>query len=160
MASIESNESEAAPKPSGWPMRIGLLLALIGGGAGFYAVYAGLLFDPAEKPTETPTTELAAPTTMFVALDPMTISLGPMSTNRHLRFTAHLEVEKFHLEEVERIRPRIMDVLNTYLRAIETNDFAETSTMIRIRAQLLRRLQIVAGEGRIRDLLIVEFVLN
>jgi flagellar FliL protein len=29
-----------------------------------------------------------------------------------------------------------------------------------LRAQMLRRVQIVAGEGRIRDLLIMEFVLS
>jgi flagellar FliL protein len=29
-----------------------------------------------------------------------------------------------------------------------------------MRAQLLRRIQIVTGEGRVRDLLVTEFVLN
>jgi len=31
---------------------------------------------------------------------------------------------------------------------------------VRIRAHLLRRIQIVTGEGRVRDLLVTEFVLN
>jgi flagellar FliL protein len=32
--------------------------------------------------------------------------------------------------------------------------------MARLRAQMLRRIQVVTGEGRVRDLLITEFVLN
>lgn len=90
----------------------------------------------------------------------MVVSLGPFSENRHLRFTAHLEVNNPFSADIEQLRPRIMDVLNSYLRAIETRDFDDVSALTRLRAQMLRRLQIVAGDGRIRDLLIVEFVLN
>ena len=32
--------------------------------------------------------------------------------------------------------------------------------LVRLRAQMLRRVQMVTGEGRVRDLLITEFVLN
>lgn len=160
MANVESSDGKIDKKPSAWPMRIGLLLAILGGGGGFYLVQAGLIFSETENEPEMVATEQERPETVFIALDPMVISLGPMSTNKHLRFTAHLEVEPVHVAEVERIRPRIMDVLNTYLRAIETSDFSDTSTLTRIRAQLLRRLQMVAGEGRIRDVLVVEFLLN
>jgi len=32
--------------------------------------------------------------------------------------------------------------------------------LLRLRSQMLRRVQVVTGEGRVRDLLIMEFVLN
>jgi len=56
--------------------------------------------------------------------------------------------------------PRILDVLNSYLRAVAITDLEDPTAMARLRAQMLRRVQIVTGEGRVRDLLVTEFVLN
>ena len=56
--------------------------------------------------------------------------------------------------------PRILDVLNTYLRAVEVRDLEEPAALVRLRAQMLRRVQVVTGEGRVRDLLVTEFVMN
>jgi flagellar FliL protein len=63
-------------------------------------------------------------------------------------------------QEVTLLLPRIMDVLNGYLRAIDITQLEDPAALIRIRAHMLRRIQIVTGEGRVRDLLITEFVLN
>jgi flagellar FliL protein len=51
-------------------------------------------------------------------------------------------------------------VLNGYLRAVETSDLENPAALVRLKAQMLRRIQIVTGEGRVRDLLVSEFVLN
>ena len=54
----------------------------------------------------------------------------------------------------------ILDVLNGYLRAVEMRELEDPSALVRLRAQMLRRVQIVTGEGRVRDLLVTEFVIN
>jgi flagellar FliL protein len=77
-----------------------------------------------------------------------------------LRFSAQLEVAEAYKAEVELLKPRVMDVLNGYLRAVEVTDLENPSALFKLRAQMLRRVQIVTGEGRVRDLLIIEFVLN
>jgi flagellar FliL protein len=77
-----------------------------------------------------------------------------------LRFTSQIEVESKHAEDVTLILPRIIDVLNGYLRAVDAKELQDPVAMVRIRAHLLRRIQMVSGEGRVRDLLITEFVLN
>ena len=77
-----------------------------------------------------------------------------------MRFSAQLEVPPDRVIEVEGIKPRIVDVLNGYLRAVETADLEDPAALVRLRAQMLRRVQIVAGEGRVSDLLIMEFVMN
>lgn len=51
-------------------------------------------------------------------------------------------------------------MLNGYLRAIAVSEIEDPAGLVRLRAQLLRRIQIVTGEGRVRDLLVTEFVLN
>ena len=88
------------------------------------------------------------------------ISLPPGSSAKHLRFAGQLEVAPEHAAEVAQLMPRVLDVLNTYLRAVEVKDLEEPAALPRLRAQMLRRIQVVTGEGRVRDLLVTEFVLN
>ena len=53
-----------------------------------------------------------------------------------------------------------MDVMNTYLNAVDASAFEDPIAMIKMRSQLLRRIQIVTGDERVKDLLIMEFVLQ
>lgn len=142
------------------PLVLGLAAAVALGGGGFYAIYSGLLPLPgAPSATEAPTAE-PLPDVAFVPLDQLIISLGDGAANRHLRFRAELEVATPHRAEVEALTPRIMDVLNSYLRAVSVADLESSTALVRLRAQMLRRIQVVTGEGRVRDLLVMEFVLN
>ena len=102
-----------------------------------------------------PITEIA-----FVPVDPVIISLGAAAAGRHLRFASQLEVGKANAEEVAALMPRILDVLNGYLRAVDVAELEDPNALVRLRAQMLRRIQVVTGEGRVRDLLVTEFVLN
>jgi flagellar FliL protein len=56
--------------------------------------------------------------------------------------------------------PRVVDVLNGFLRAVDVTDLEDPAALLRLRAQMLRRVQIVTGEGAVRDLLVMEFVVN
>jgi flagellar FliL protein len=98
--------------------------------------------------------------TVFVPLDPVVISLGPASAGRQLLFTAELEVATAHAEEVTHLRPRVLDVLNGYLRVIDLGELSDPTSLAVIRAQILRRIQVVTGAGRVRDLLVTQFVVN
>lgn len=154
------------PKPSRRPLILGLVLAPLLGGAGFYASYAGLIpglgapgaADPAAARTEIAAP--ASPVTTFVPIEPITINLGARGEARHLRFAAQLEVPPAQAAEVARQMPRIVDVLNTYLRALDLPDLEEPAALPRIRAQMLRRIQLVVGPDRVSDLLVMEFVFN
>jgi flagellar FliL protein len=63
-------------------------------------------------------------------------------------------------EDVEHLLPRIVDIMNGYLSALETEDFESPAIIVRLRSQLLRRIQVVTGIERVNDLLVMEFVLN
>lgn len=155
---------ETPPKKSKMPLILGLVFALVGGGGGFFAAQSGLLGggQPAEKTAETPEPPLDPNIAdiAFIPLDPLIVSLGPQAQNKHLRFKAQIEVPKQYQADVEGILPRITDVLNSYLRALRPADIESPDALIRLRAQMLRRIQIVTGKGRVRDLLVMEFVLN
>jgi flagellar FliL protein len=152
-------EEITTTKKSKLPILIGLVLALALGGGGFYATWSGMILGASDPQAATDSAS-PLPDIAFVPIDPIVISLGPGATSRHLRFTSQLEVNKPMTGEVTLLLPRIMDVLNGYLRAIEVAQLEDPSALVRIRAHMLRRIQIVTGEGRVRDLLITEFVLN
>ncbi|MBY5933636.1 flagellar basal body-associated FliL family protein [Tateyamaria omphalii] len=158
---VEDTPEEAA-KASKVPLILGVVALLLGVGGGFFATFSGIILAP-ESATEVARqseTPAELPNVSFVAIEPMVISLAPSSQGRHLRFRAQLEVPSQHAADVESILPRVVDVLNGYLRALETKDIESPAALMRLRAQMLRRVQIVTGAGRVNDLLIMEFVLS
>ncbi len=135
----------------------GLMLAMAGGG--FFVTYAGIIGgESSDQPM--PADAAAASAFQFVPVDPITINLGGGAQARHLRFNARLEVAPQHVAEVTRLMPRILDVLNIYLRALAADELEEPSALLRLRGQMLRRIQVVTGPGLVNDLLIIEFLFN
>jgi flagellar FliL protein len=110
-----ADDAPEKPRRGKGGLIIGLVGALVLGGAGFYATWAGLI-DPGAltkheeaghgEPEEGG--EVA-----FVPMEPIMISLPPTASARHLRFTGQLEVEPGTDEAVTEVMPRILDVLNT-----------------------------------------------
>lgn len=161
MAESDDSAEETPKRASRLPLILGLVLMLALGGGGFYAVYGGLIFGPAKTHTGDAAPEVEAlPEIAFVPIEPLVISLGSQSPGRYLHFSAQIEVGKAFEPEVVLILPRIVDVLNGYLRAVEAHDLEDPTALVRLRAQMLRRVQMVAGEGRVRDLLVTGFVIN
>jgi len=160
---VNPNEigDETPAKKSKLPLILGLVLALAGGGAGFFGVQMGLLSsdeDPEVAEESTPEMELDTPS--FLPVETLVINLPDSADAKHLLFTSQLEVNPEHADDVAALMPRIVDVLNGYLRAVSLSELEDPTSLIRLRAHMLRRVQVVAGEGRIKDLLIMEFVLN
>jgi flagellar FliL protein len=137
---------------------VSVLLAGAGAGGGYLASSAGLL--PFGRDTGAARAEAPVRDTVFVPVDPIVISLGATGTNRHLSFRAQLEVPAASVTEVSGLMPRIVDVLNSYLRAVDVREFDSPHGLVRMRAQMLRRVQIIVGDAKVSDLLVMEFVLN
>lgn len=163
MAEDGTAPQDDAPKKSKMPLVVGLALALIGGGGGFYATWSGMILGGggADKHTadsegiKDPFADIA-----FIEVDPMVISVDAQPERRLLRFRAQLEVPKIYQDDVTKVLPRVVDVLNSYLRALEVSDLEDQAALTRLRAQMLRRIQVVTGPGRVNDFLIMEFVLT
>ena len=96
----------------------------------------------------------------FVNLEPLVVTLGPTATSEYLKISVSLETTKDNAKKIEHLKPKFRDVLNTYLRAVNENDLVDPTAMTRLRAQLLRRLQLVAPSEAVSDVLITDFVLN
>lgn len=160
MAAAADPAAPPLAKKSKLPLLLGLALAVAGGAGGFLAVQAGLLGGGGEaaEPAQEAHGHGAAPVAGFVPLPPLTVNIA--GGDRFLRFAGQVEVDPAYLDEVTQLTPRIVDVLNGYLRAVEPRDLESPAALLSIRSQLLRRVQVVAGADRVRDLLVMEFVVN
>ena len=165
MSEAVVSDAEPAGKPKG---KLGLILGLAGavvlGGGGFYAAWSGMI-DPGALLRSGSGGDGAAAdhgeaAANFVPIDPILVSLGPDARARHLRFSGQLDVAPEHAAAVQAQMPRVVDALNTYLRAVEVRDLEDPAALTRLRAQMLRRVQTVTGDAQVRDLLVTEFVLN
>ncbi len=178
MAEDPKAETEEKPKKGG---KKGLLMGVVGaivlGAGGFYATYSGLILGP-KGDSETADSDHGAsepaddghgggavssgnlPDIMFIEMEPLIISLGNSANAKFLRFSAQLDVDPAYADEIILVMPRITDALNTYLRAVSEEELARPSSFDRLRAQMLRRIQVVTGQGKVRDLLITEFILG
>lgn len=163
MADATADEVEEEKKPSKLPLILGVVGLLAGGGGGFFATYSGMIMGEEEgsKVVKDPGLPVAPlPKLEYIPLEPMIISVGRVSEGRHLRFGAQLEVAPEYKADVEALMPRIVDVLNGYLRALTIEDLDKPAALVRLRGQMLRRIQVVTGIGRVNDFLVMEFVLN
>ena len=156
MSQIADPALAAPRKRRAMPVVLGVLMLALGAGAGF-----ALMRNPGMISFGDHGDSASTYTTLsYVALDPVVVNLPRASGRQLLRFTASLEVDPARHAEVEMIRPRIIDVMNSYLRAVDPADFEQQGILAQLRGQLLRRVQVVAGPGRVRDLLVIEFILN
>ncbi|SPJ24653.1 flagellar basal body-associated FliL family protein [Palleronia abyssalis] len=168
----EDGEDEP-PKKGRTGLIIGAIAAVLLGGGGFYAVWSGLILGGASEEVESAGADdgaaveeieiigsLTAEEVGFIAVEPLVVSLSGQNNNRHLRFRAQLEVANRHKADVEHLMPRVIDVMNGYLRAVEPSSLSTAGALMQIRAQLLRRVDMVVGAGKVRDVLVMEFVLS
>lgn len=173
-AAIDDTEEDPPKKSKG--MLFGMLGAVILGGVSFYGAFSGLIplpvgdppaeaiataSDQANQPRkEKREADYEALSSSFIPMREMIISLGPNSQARHLKLVMSIEVDGETEQQVAALAPRIRDVLNTFLRAVDERDFEVPRAMTRLRGQMLRRVQLVTPPGTVRDLLIQDFVLN
>lgn len=154
----EIDPEEDAPKKKGkLGLILGLVLAIAGGGGAFFAVYSGMILGPKDEQAAVDEPQEPKEQVVFVPIDPMVVSLGKQARYQ-LRFNAQLEVDPDGSEEVLNLMPRILDVLNGYLRAVDVEELADPAALLTIRAHMLRRVKLVTGDGLVKDLLITEFV--
>ncbi len=145
------------------PLLVGIVLGVLLGGGGFFAAYMGLLPLPnleAQTSQSDSAEQMPVAAVSFVPLDPMVVSLGTPGSGRHLRFRAEVEVAPGREADVVSIMPRLIDTLNGYLRAVPIEELEAPSALVRLQAQMLRRIQLISAQGAVRDLLIMEFVLD
>ena len=136
-----------------------VVLAVIAGGAGFAGTFTGiadlLMREEAEDDRRADHQDVP----QFLELDPMTITVGDASSARQLRFRAFLALGEGDPSGVAALQPRILDIFATYLRAVSVERLEDPTALLHLRAQLLRRVQLLVGADAVTDLLVIDFVI-
>lgn len=151
---------------------LGLLpnLVLVGGVAGAY--FAGLL-DPLLKPeavagtqqaakVEEAPPELVGTDSVFYKLPDLLVNLnvGERKT-AYLKLSVSLELpDGTHVEHLDRVRPRIIDSFQVYLRELRVEDLTGSAGIQRLREELLYRVNAAARPAVVRDVLFKEMLIQ
>lgn len=157
----ESNQpKETASRP---PLLLAAVAAVSLGTAGYLAVGSGMVPGLPGSSVSVPAASdgvIARSQTVFVALEPFMVTLPRTDPVRQLRLELQLELPKSAEAAVLAATPRLHATMNTYLMAIDLSDIEDPDALLRARLQLLRRLQVAAGEGLIHDLLVTQFLIS
>ena len=168
-AAQTTEESGKAAKKSGGLVGQ-LVTAVVAGAAAFGTVF----FLPEETAAEAPVCEMAAAAKKeeavieepsldeisFVELEPLLISLGQGANARHLKIGLTLETPYGYEEDIKYAQPKLRDAFTGYLRALEMEYLEDPSSMVRLRAQLLRRAEVVLGTETVHGVLITDFLVR
>ncbi len=150
--------AEAAPK-SKKGMIISAVLAIVLAGGGFALTYTGIL-QGLLGGSESKAEHGAVPQgPVFVPIDTITITLAGTPA-RQFRLSAQIEVPPEQALSVAAEMPRVMNVLQGFLRAVDPDQLADRAAWFDLRLKMLYRIRMVLGEDRVRDLLITDFVVN
>ena len=96
----------------------------------------------------------------FLPVGEIVVPLGPGAQAKYLLFTSEIEVSSEDTEQLQAMLPRIRDLFNTYLRAVEARDLEQPDATMRLRDQLLRRLRAITDPLSPRDILFTSFILR
>jgi flagellar FliL protein len=139
-------------------------LLLVGGGGGAAWMLVPAVQDAVRKIIPGPATEeeaadAPAPRPIFVELPEMTLTLPNGGRPRQLRLKLAMEVNGDPAKPPpELMTPRVYDSLVLYLRTLRDGELEGALAMDRLRGDLHRRLDLLLGGGRVRDVLITGFV--
>jgi len=172
MADTETEENDKPEEPvkkKGGGLMTQLVLAIVLGCTAFGTVW----FMPARssgtgecaptgevKSTATLLPELGLSEITFIEMEPMIITLGEEASSRNLRIGITLETAKADQEDILFAQPKLRDAFTGYLRALEVSDIEDPNSIIRLRAQLQRRAEVILGNQSVRGVLITDFVIR
>jgi flagellar protein FliL len=142
-----------------------VIVLVCGGLAGAYCtglldpVMATILGDET-PPSEEHAVQSAEP--VFYEMPEFIVSLNNGDRkSRFMKIRVSLELEdKAAVPEVERLMPRIVDNVQVYLRELRAEDLKGSAGTLRLREELLKRINASVAPLRIGDVLFLEMLLQ
>jgi len=142
----------------------GLLIVLGGAGAGYYFLMPAGGEGKKEAAAKTPVEPANLPTaqTTFYDLPDITVNIQtPDNTPAYLKLTVTLEIEQPDAKAlVEPVLPRVIDQFQTYLRELRAEDIRGSAGMMRLKEELLRRVNLALAPLPVRDVLFKEMIVQ
>ena len=160
----EAGDGNAATKPRPNRRKLiiiaaaGAVVLMIAGGAAAY--FLGLFsgHEAASAPTET---ALSHPPTFYALPDlVVTLNTGDRRT-RYLKTRVALELASGgDVPQVELLLPRIIDYCQTYLRELRPDELRGSAAIVRMRDELLKRVNVAVAPVVVREILVTDLMVE
>ncbi len=145
----------------------GLVVVLGGGGAAYYFLGGAPAEENAEAAaTETahgaPASELPPEHAEFFDVPDIVVNIQtPDSTPAYLKLAVSLELDSAEAKAaIEPVMPRVVDQFQTYLRELRVDDIRGSMGVMRLKEELLRRVNLAAAPTPVRDVLLKEMIVQ
>ena len=137
-----------------------LLLVVGGGGAGAYF----LLFKKSDKSQEAKADDvpLTPPKVAFSDMQDILVNIQSNDgTPAYLKLGVSLELEDdAQKTAITPLMPRITDQFQAYLRELRLDDLKGSAGVLRLKEELLRRVNVAAAPYHVRDVLLKEMIVQ
>jgi len=145
----------------------GLVVVLGGGGAAYYFLGGA----PAEEHGEAATAEaghgasspdLPSEHATFFDVPDIVVNIQTAdSTPAYLKLAVSLELDSAEARAaIEPVMPRVVDQFQTYLRELRVDDVRGSMGVMRLKEELLRRVNLAAAPTPVRDVLLKEMIVQ
>ncbi|MEA2823758.1 MAG: flagellar protein FliL [Alphaproteobacteria bacterium] len=142
----------------------GLLVVLGGGGAAYYflAPKPKTPDEAALASVQTQTVNLPAATAVFFDIPDIIVNIQtPDSAPAFLKLSVSLELDKAEAKTaIEPVLPRIIDQFQTYLRELRVEDIRGSAGVMRLKEELLRRVNLAVAPTPVHDVLLKEMIIQ
>jgi flagellar FliL protein len=139
---------------------IGVVVLLLGGGGAYFFFFSGPTApDPKTVAEALPPTP---PNITFYDVPDIIVNIqGADATPAYLKLSVSLELDDAQEEAgIKALMPRVVDQFQGYLRELRMDDLKGSAGVVRLKEELLRRINASAAPYRVRDVLLKQMIVQ
>lgn len=140
----------------------GVLVLLIGAGAGTYFLFFAGSKQPAQTASAATFIPPTPPQVAFYDVPDILVNIQTSDgSTSYLKLSVALELDS-DLEKpgLQVLMPRLVDQFQSYLRELRLDDLKGSAGVMRIKEELLRRVNVSAAPYHVRDVLLKEMIVQ
>lgn len=142
----------------------GLLLVLLGGGGGAYFLLAGHAEKASTKvaSADAPQIPLVPPQVTFMDMPDIVVNIQTADgSTAYLKLSVALELQAADEKPgLTALMPRVVDQFQEYLRELRVDDLRGSAGVMRVKEELIRRVNAAAAPYSVRDVLLKEMIVQ
>lgn len=137
------------------------LVVLLGGAAGAYFLFSGSGAQTKLADAK-PQIPLVPPHVTFFDMPDIVVNIqSPDGSPAYLKLSVALELAADNEKPgMQALMPRIVDQFQSYLRELRVDDLRGSASVLRLKEELLRRINVAANPYRVRDVLLKEMIVQ
>jgi flagellar protein FliL len=163
--SDEPVKPAAAPSTGAKTSKIVLILLVLNLGASGFGTFKAVTAKPAhaapakeDKHEANAKIEVTGP---VIALDPFVVNLDEPGQSRYLKVTFQLELIKADTQAaIEKNKQVIRDAILSHLSGLKLADTLGVAAKDKLRADVMKKLEEIVGEHKVRRMFLQEFVVQ